>query len=214
MLKIQKFEVNMIQENCYILSDETNEAVVIDNGAFFDDDKDRIEYYIEKNRLKVVKQINTHGHFDHSFGTGHGYEIWEAKMWIHAADAELYTHCSDQIVDFMRQSIEIDIAPIEKELQEDDIITFGNQELKVIHTPGHTPGGVCFYSEENKCLFSGDSLFYGSIGRTDFPGSNTDALVTSLKEKILTLPTETTVYPGHGPSTTIAQEKASNPYLR
>ena len=214
MFTIQKFEVNPLQENCYIVSDETKECVIIDCGALFTSERLAIKDYIEKNELSPVHLLNTHLHFDHVWGNSYLYSTFGLMTEANQHDMYLYEDVHKQVLDFCGQNWEEDFfAPLGKGLVENDIITFGNHKLSVIATPGHTPGGICFYCEEEKVLFSGDSLFQCSIGRTDFEHSVAEDLLSSLKEKILTLPENVTVYTGHGPATDILTEKKYNPYL-
>lgn len=213
MLKIETFVVNMIQENCYIVSDETHETVIIDCGAFYDNDKERIKAYIEKNKLVPVHSIFTHGHFDHIIGSKFLFDTYGIKPEIPAKDTDLYYDCEKQLNDFVGLNINLQLPNINKIIDDKYKIKFGTHTLSVINTPGHTPGGVSFYCKEENVLFSGDSLFYCSVGRTDLPGGDGNVLIEMLKQNILTLPEETTVFPGHGCATSIGFEKENNPYI-
>lgn len=213
MLKIETFVVNMIQENCYIVSDETHETVIIDCGAFYDNDKERIKAYIEKNKLVPVHSIFTHGHFDHIIGSKFLFDTYGIKPEISAKDTDLYYDCEKQLNDFVGLNINLQLPNINKIIDDKYEIKFGTHTLSVINTPGHTPGGVSFYCKEEDVLFSGDSLFYCSVGRTDLPGGDGNVLIEMLKQNILTLPEETTVFPGHGCATSIGFEKENNPYI-
>lgn len=213
MLKIETFVVNMIQENCYIVSDETHETVIIDCGAFYDNDKERIKAYIEKNKLVPVHSIFTHGHFDHIIGSKFLFDTYGIKPEISAKDTDLYYDCEKQLNDFVGLNINLQLPNINKIIDDKYKIKFGTHTLSVISTPGHTPGGVSFYCKEENVLFSGDSLFYCSVGRTDLPGGDGNVLIEMLKQNILTLPEETTVFPGHGCATSIGFEKKNNPYI-
>lgn len=213
MLKIETFVVNMIQENCYIVSDETHETVIIDCGAFYDNDKERIKAYIEKNKLVPVHSIFTHGHFDHIIGSKFLFDTYGIKPEIPAKDTDLYYDCAKQLNDFVGLNINLQLPNINKIIDDKYEIKFGTHTLSVINTPGHTPGGVSFYCKEENVLFSGDSLFYCSVGRTDLPGGDGNVLIEMLKQNILTLPEETTVFPGHGCATSIGFEKENNPYI-
>lgn len=213
MLKIETFVVNMIQENCYIVSDETHETVIIDCGAFYDNDKERIKAYIEKNELVPVHSIFTHGHFDHIIGSKFLFDTYGIKPEIPAKDTDLYYDCEKQLNDFVGLNINLQLPNINKTIDDKYKIKFGTHALSVISTPGHTPGGVSFYCKEENVLFSGDSLFYCSVGRTDLPGGDGNVLIEMLKQNILTLPEETTVFPGHGCATSIGFEKENNPYI-
>lgn len=213
MIQIQRFVCNMISENTYVVSDETGEAVIIDCGAYDTDEQTDIKTYIERNNLRPVRFIATHGHVDHNFGSKFVYDTWGLKLNIHAADEALITQLPQQAVSLLGLSMTADdFAPVGAYLHADDIITFGHHRLTILETPGHTPGGVFYYCEAEKVAFSGDTLFQGSIGRTDLPGGSMFMLIQSLR-MISQLPDDTTVYPGHGEASTIGHEVASNPYL-
>ncbi len=213
MLNIQVFPVNMIHENCYIVSDESNEAVIIDCGAFFREDKECIREYVEEKSLEIKHLICTHGHFDHILGNEFVYETYGLKPELHAADAMLYNHCGEQIAQFLGEKLNITLPILGEFVDENSVIKFGSHEFTVIPTPGHTPGGVSYYCKEENVLFCGDSLFRRSIGRTDFPYGDEQLLIRKLQENILPLPDCTKVFPGHGTSTTIGEEKTENPFF-
>jgi len=204
----------MIQENCYVLNDETNEAVIIDDGAYYPEEKKAIEQYIQDHKLKPVHLLDTHAHFDHIMGNEELFLKFGLKAEFHKKDAYLYDTASLQAQSIISSKLNVHDVPAGAFIKNNDEIIFGNLRLKVIETPGHTPGGVCFYCESEKVLFSGDSLFKQSIGRTDLPGGDGVKLLESLKNNILTLPDETKVFPGHGPSTTIQEEKELNIYFK
>ncbi|HHT9120564.1 MAG TPA: MBL fold metallo-hydrolase [Candidatus Hypogeohydataceae bacterium YC41] len=216
-MKIETLIVGPLDVNCYILSDESDEAIVIDPGG----DANKIIRFIEKHNLLPRYLINTHGHGDHIGGSKVLKEHFpEMKICIHKKEEEMLTNPFKNLSalgGFESKDFIVKSPPADMVLEEGDKITLGKIELEVLHTPGHTPGGICLLSrsKDNQpdILFSGDSLFQGSIGRTDFPGGDHKALIKSLKEKILTLKEDTIVYPGHGPSTTISYEKRNNPYL-
>ncbi len=204
---IKKLEVGPIMANCFILGCEsTKEAVVIDPG----DDADRILMELAKSDLKVKYLINTHGHFDHVGANKRMREVTGAKLGIHPDDEPMLGELSQSALMF-GMSVE-NSPPADFLLNDGDDVTFGEITLKVIHTPGHSKGGICLYTKGH--LFAGDTLFAGSIGRTDLPGGDYDALISSIKTKLLDLDEETTVYTGHGPETNIANEKRMNPFLR
>jgi hydroxyacylglutathione hydrolase len=213
MITIQRFQVNPIQENCYVVNDETREAVIIDCGAFFPEEKQALQQYIDTKGLLVKHLLMTHAHFDHVFGNQFLYKTYGLSGECHKADETLYNRLPQQVTALLGDVYHEDVAPLKCFIDEGDVISFGTHAFTVIHTPGHSQGGLEFYCEAEKCLFSGDSLFRGSIGRTDFPEGNYDDMIKSLSQKILTLPPDTRVYTGHGPGTTIGYEKENNPYL-
>lgn len=204
---IEKLAVGPIMANCFILGcEETREAVVIDPG----DDADRILMLLAKNELKVKYLINTHGHFDHVGANKRMKEATGAELAIHGDDEPMLTQLSSNALMFGLSAE--NSPPADIILKDGDEISFGNITLKVIHTPGHSMGGICLYTPGH--LFAGDTLFAGSIGRTDLPGGDYDTLISSIKEKLLHLDEKTIVYTGHGPETMIGAEKAMNPFLR
>lgn len=204
---IQKLAVGPIQANCFILGcDASKEAAVIDPG----DDADRILMALAKAELKVKYLINTHGHFDH---------VGANKRMKEATGAQIACHPDDEpmLVELSRSAAMFGLSaenspPADILLKDGDEIAFGQIALKVIHTPGHSPGGICLYTQGH--LFAGDTLFMGSIGRTDLPGGDYDTLISSIKTRLLDLPEDTIVYTGHGPETSIGNEKRMNPFVR
>lgn len=213
MLKVQTFAVNFIDVNCYIISDETNEAVIVDCGAYADEEKAAISNYISQYGLKICHLLCTHGHFDHILGNQFICDTYGIHPKLHIDDTETYYNAEIQMQMFLHRSFPLQIPSVELFLKDGDCIKFGNHSIRVISTPGHTPGGVCYYIESENLLLSGDSLFQGSIGRCDLPGGNETSLKSNLRHKILTLPRNTRVLPGHGPSTTIDEEIRTNPFF-
>lgn len=212
MLNIQRFMCNMLQENCYVVSDETKECVIVDCGAFYPEEKEAIVQYIRSNELVPKHLIATHGHLDHNFGNKFVNDEFGLLVEIHRDDEDFINHYDEQAEKFFQLS-EVDELPrAGRLLAADDMISFGSHQLKVIETPGHSRGGVFYYCEEENVCFSGDSLFQGSIGRTDLTGGSMFMLIQSLRT-ISQLPDETVVLPGHGPQTTIGQEVATNPFI-
>ncbi|MEL7568017.1 MAG: MBL fold metallo-hydrolase [Dehalobacterium sp.] len=203
---IQGIQVGMIGTNCYLVAcPDTKEAVVIDPG----DEAKRIFNLAEKNGFKVSAIVNTHGHWDHVGGNNELKKLTGAPIFIHEQDAKFLTDGKLNLGSMMGKN---EVSPLaDRILQEGDTVKVGNMELKVIHTPGHTPGGISLVGEKD--VFVGDTLFAGSIGRTDLPGGNYGVLISAIKSKLLTLDDEMKVYPGHGPSTTIGREKKKNPFL-
>lgn len=214
MLDIKKIPVNMLEENCYFVSDDTREAVVIDCGALTDDDRRRITDYIEDHRLQVRHHLCTHMHYDHCFGAAFMWVTFHVGPEFNRADEPIYKGMGAEIFGPLAQVMKEGLTPAAaRYLTEGDDISFGHHTLTVLSTPGHTPGGICFYCAAEKAVFVGDTLFYCSVGRTDFPGGDSEALCESVRNKLFTLPEDTRVYPGHGPHTEIGFEKAHNPYI-
>lgn len=213
MLHIRTFVCNMIQENCYVVSDETKECVIIDCGAFYEGEQAAIKDYITTNGLRPVHLLATHGHIDHNFGNKFVQDNWGLKVEIHASEEELINNLPRQAASICGIEMNAsDTAPVGKYLNSDDVIRFGNHEFTLIETPGHTPGGVFFYCKEESIAFSGDTLFRNSIGRSDLPGGSMFMLIQSLR-MISQMPDDTKIYAGHGEPTTIGYEVAHNPYL-
>jgi hydroxyacylglutathione hydrolase len=198
--------VGPIQANCYVLGCErTKETAVIDPGG----DVDKILMTLTKDKLRCVYIINTHGHFDHTGDNKRLKEVTGAKLVIHRADAPMILH---QGSNGSMWGMEVeDSPPPDSYVEERDVITFGDISLQVLHTPGHSPGGISLLSD--KMVFVGDTLFAGSIGRTDLPGGDYETLIRSVKEKIFPLGDDVVIYPGHGPKTTVGREKRSNPFF-
>jgi len=205
-LIIKELPVGPIMANCFIVGcEDTHESVVIDPG----DEPDRILLELADLKLKVKYILNTHCHFDHVGGNSRMKEVTGADILIHSLDASMLTRMGEAAMGFgLRME---DSPPADRELSEGDVISFGRINFQVIHTPGHSPGGISFYAEDS--VFVGDTLFAGSIGRTDFPGGNYDTLIASVREKLFVLGDEVTVYCGHGPQTTIGREKRYNPFF-
>jgi len=211
MVQVKQFVLNPFQENTYILFDETNEAIIIDAGCYSPQEVDSIKSYVDSKGLKVKYLVNTHGHIDHLLGIDTLKELFKVESMAHANDLPLFETAPMQAMMF---GISIKKAPsIDKTIKEGDHIKFGNSVIEIIHTPGHTSGGICLYIQEQKMLFTGDTLFRGSIGRTDLAGGNYETIIESIIKKILPLGDDIEVYPGHGDSTTIEFEKRSNPFL-
>jgi len=186
-------------------SEKTREAAVIDPGG----DADRILITLAKDKLRCVYIINTHGHLDHSADNKRLKEVTGAKLLIHRADAPMIIHQSKS---GGMWGIHIDNSPPpDRYLVEGDVITIGDISLKVLHTPGHSPGGISLVTD--KIVFVGDTLFAGSIGRTDFSGGDYKGLLRNVREKIFTLGDDVIVYPGHGPKTTVGRERKTNPFF-
>ncbi len=211
MIKVEKFVVNPLDENSFVLSDETGECIFIDPGFFYEGEHAEIKDYIANNKLKPIKITNTHCHFDHIMGVEFIRNEYKIPFQAHADDAFWVEKAIDQgkMYGFNMKPV----SSIDSFLHENEFIEFGNSKLKIIHVPGHSPGHVVFYSEKDELLIAGDVLFYGSVGRTDLPGGDHSHLISGIKTKLFVLPDDTKVYCGHGPETTLGFEKENNPFL-
>lgn len=211
MIKVEKFVVNPLQENSFVISDESGECIFVDPGFYYDEEYTEVQEYVEDNQLKPVKITNTHCHFDHIMGVERLRKTYKIPFYANKEDEYWIEKAEEQGEMF---AIEMQpVSPIDSFLNENETIKFGTTGLRVIHVPGHSPGHVVFYHEENKILVAGDVLFYGSIGRTDLPGGHYDTLITNIKKKLFQLPDDVKVFSGHGPETTIGFEKNNNPFL-
>jgi len=206
-MKVRKLIVGPLEANCYILWDEeSKEAVVIDPGG----EGERILKAIRRNSLKVIYIVDTHAHIDHIEANDFIREKTNAPLLIHSADVSLLEDLEANLSTMMGNSKAF--LPPTGVLKDEDKIKVGRFHLQILHTPGHTPGSICLYVDDK--LFTGDTLFAGGIGRADFPRSSLKQLQGSIQKKILKFPSEVVVYPGHGPETTIGEEKKSNPFLQ
>ena len=212
-MKIKTFEFNPLGVNTYVLYDKTGECVVIDASCFFPDERELLLNFILDNNLVVKHLLNTHLHFDHVFGVNFMASQFGLKLQVHPDDVFLLDNLPQQLQMFGFNT-NVDYAPeIGNYLKENDMVAFGEQKLKIIHVPGHSPGSIVFYNEKEKFAVVGVVLFNGSIGRTDLPGGNFDQLIEGIRTKLFTLPDDTEIYSGHGPKTTIGQEKKYNPFV-
>jgi len=213
MITIKTFAFNLLQENTYVVSDDTLECVIIDCGAYYDDERRAITDYIDGLGLKPVHLLATHGHWDHNLGIDTIYKAY--GLQVEAAKEDKFI-----ITDIPRNFQSIIGAPLRREYPAvgrffgpDEVIRFGSHSLQVLKTPGHSPGSVVFYCAEESTAFTGDTLFRMSVGRTDFEGGSYTALMSSLANVLAKLPEDTTILPGHGPKSTIAYEVRYNPYM-
>jgi hydroxyacylglutathione hydrolase len=203
---IKTLAVGPIMANCFVLGcDATLEAAVIDPG----DEPDRILQALAESKLTVKLIINTHGHFDHVGANKKLNEVTGAPILIHPLDAPMLNQLADSAAAWGMAAD--NSPPPDRELQDGDQVSFGKINLKVLHTPGHTPGGISLYTDQE--VFVGDTLFAGSIGRTDFPGGNFKTLKESIQQKLFALSDDLKVYPGHNQPTTIGVEKRTNPFV-
>lgn len=213
MLKIKRFVFSLFDVNTYLLIDEsTKKAAVIDPAMYNEAENKRFDDYIKQEGVVVEQIINTHLHLDHCFGENFVKNQYGVPAKAHLNDMPLGQNIASQYAMFGMNGAGKEVT-VDVPLNEGDTITIGDSTLSVIHVPGHSPGGIALYYKEGNTVLVGDSLFRGSIGRTDLYGNHSQ-LINSIKTKLLTLPPQTVVLPGHGPSTTIAAEKNSNPFLQ
>lgn len=211
MLNIKTIQCNMLGVNCYIVSDETKECMIVDCGAINNMEEQAIANYIKENGLKPTLYVLTHGHFDHIMGSKWVYDTYGLQPVICDRDAELYKNINQEIVAF-GLNMTFDMPAIGRCVNDGDEVAFGNHTFKVFNTPGHSKGSLVYLCQSENVAFSGDTLFRGSIGRTDFAGGSMFQIIQSLR-MMMQWPDETRVLPGHGPETSIGLEGASNPYL-
>lgn len=205
---IDKIVVGSYAANCYLVADEaTKEAIVIDPGA----EPERIYQKISENAYKVVAIVLTHGHGDHIGAAKAIREKTSAPIWIHHDDAVMLEDAAKNLTSTMGKSISF---TADKTIGHREMYAVGSHKYKVIHTPGHTRGGICLFFEKENVLFTGDTLFYGSIGRSDLDGGNHKQLIQSIVTELMPLGEEVSVYPGHGASTRIGFERKKNPFIQ
>lgn len=213
-MKIKIFEFNPIAVNTYVLYDKTGECVIVDPACFYPNEQQALVKFINDKKLVVKHILNTHLHFDHVFGVNFVEKQFGVKMQAHKADEFLLETMNEQLAMFGFTPNGDYVPTVGKYIDENDTIEFGNQKLSIMHVPGHSPGSIVFYNKEQNVAVSGDVLFNGSIGRTDLPQGNHHQLIDGIKSKLLVLPPNTVVYPGHGPATNIKGEMRSNPFLQ
>lgn len=203
---LETVRVGPMQVNCYILAErEKTAAIIIDPG----DDEAKIRRVLRKNKLKPGIIINTHGHMDH-IGCDDEFGV---DIYAHAEEVKLLTDAQLNLSTAFAAAYAVKSKI--KTLTDTQKLTFGGIELEAIHTPGHTAGGIALWLKKpgGKILFTGDTLFCGSVGRTDFPGADGELIIKSIKERLLKFPDDTVIYPGHGPTSTIGRERKTNPFL-
>jgi len=210
-MKIDCLILGAYQTNCYILreSESAEHCLIIDAGP----EVSKLIDFLREHKLNPTAVALTHGHIDHIAGVAAlRSESATIKVYIHKLDAKLLTDANANLSAMTGEPFSTE--PAEFSLQDGGTIDEAGIKLQVLHTPGHTPGGICLYSKDEQVVFTDDTLFANSVGRTDFPGGNTTQLAKSIKEKLLALPDETVCLPGHGPATTISEEKKHNPFLQ
>jgi len=210
-MKIDRLILGAYETNCYVLrsSEAVKDCLIVDAGP----GSDKLIKFLHEDKLNPVSIVLTHGHIDHIEGVAAlRVEFPDIKVYIHKLDAEMLTEPYTNLSAMTGAAFSVE--PAEFILEEQSVIEQADIKLSVLHTPGHTPGGICLYCEDEEIVFTDDALFADSIGRTDFPNGNMEQLLQGIREKLFTLPDETKVYPGHGPITTIAHEKKYNQFLR
>jgi hydroxyacylglutathione hydrolase len=211
MIQIETLVFNPFMENTYVLYEDSGECIIFDAGCYEENEKDELLKFIDDNNLKPVELINTHCHVDHVLGVSYLKEKYKIPFRIHELEKNILKATPSQGSFFG-----LNPGPAAEPdgfINEGDSISLGKSSLSAIHIPGHSPGSLVFYSQDDSFLLSGDVLFRGSIGRTDLPGGDHDKLLQSIHEKLLVLDPETMVYPGHGQHTSIGIEKDHNPFL-
>lgn len=211
-MKIKLFEFNPFPVNSYLLFDDTKHAALIDAGMWTEKEEEELVRYIEEHELTLSCLLNTHMHFDHCMDNAFIYQKYGLSTAANAKDAFFVQNLALQASQF-NIKLPRDPQEIGTYVNEGDEIHFGNTTLKALHVPGHSPGSIVYYCEKEAVMFSGDVIFKGSVGRADLPGGDFYTLIKGIKEKLLPLPDKTVIYPGHGPKTTIGEEKRSNMYL-
>lgn len=212
-MKVIQIPVNPFSMNCYIYFDEvTKEGVIIDPAAFTDEEKNYIKELIKNNDIKIKYILNTHGHIDHILGNQFAKDLFKVKLLMHRDDEFMIKNAKQQGLMF---GVEFPEPPPPDEfIDENSQIKFANVKLKIIHTPGHSPGSVCFIDDKNKNVFCGDLIFKNSIGRTDLPGGDFDVLIDSIKNNLfVNVNDDYNLFPGHMEVTNVIDEKKFNPFL-
>lgn len=211
MISVHSFTFNPIQENTYVLSDESKECVIIDPGCYDDAERAELIGFINSNGFKPVRLLNTHCHLDHVFGNAFVAKHWNLGLEIHKKDLPVL----DALIPTAKlYGMNAEASPQPSSwLDEGDLVKFGNSSLEIVFTPGHSPGSITFFNRADKFMIAGDVLFFGSIGRTDLPGGDFQTLINSIKNKLFPLGDDMQVYSGHGPVTNIGYERNNNPFL-
>lgn len=212
-MEIKRFEFNFFGENTYVIWDaSSHEAAIVDPGMVNAEETNLIEDFIATHSLSVRYILLTHAHVDHTFGIDILKEKYHAPVLAHKADLPL-GQMRGQQAEMFHLPMKLGPVEIDRFISAGTTLNLGNERIEVIETPGHSPGGVCYYVPESSFILTGDTLFQGSIGRTDLPGGNHNTLLRSISTGLFNLPDNTVVYPGHGPATTIGKEKRTNPFF-
>ena len=213
MINIKTFAFNLLQENTYVVSDDTLECVIIDCGAYYDDERRAITDYISSQGLKPVHLLATHGHWDHNLGIDTIYQTYGLRVEAAKEDEFIISDIPHNFQSIIGAPLRREYPAVGRFFTPDEVIRFGHHSLQVLKTPGHSPGSVVFYCAEEHTAFTGDTLFRMSVGRTDFDGGSYTQLMSSLANVLAKLPADTVILPGHGPQSTIDYELRYNPYL-
>ena len=212
MIHIHSFTFNALQENTYLLWDDSKECIIVDPGCHSNAERNTITNFITNQKLQPTYIYNTHCHIDHVMGASFVKRHYNIKLGIHKIEESVLravkTYAPNYGI-YNYEEVEGDFF-----FEDGDLLKIGGSTIEVLFVPGHSPGHVAFYDKQQKICLSGDVLFFNSIGRTDLPGGNHNTLLDSIKSKLFTLPDDVKIYPGHGPLTTIGQEKLTNPYLK
>jgi len=211
MLKVKTFVFNAFQVNTYIIYAENRDCIIIDPACSNANEISKLLNYLETEKLNAIMVVNTHAHVDHILANADITEKLVIKLAAHPNSSYFYLNAQSFSAALGLKLDKVVFPDIE--LQDKDSIKLGDSEITILYTPGHADGSICLYSKEGHFVISGDLIFYASIGRTDFPTGNFETLSKSIKEKIYTLPDDTIIYPGHGPSTSVGFEKYNNPFV-
>jgi glyoxylase-like metal-dependent hydrolase (beta-lactamase superfamily II) len=212
-MKVSRFTFNMFGVNTYILWDDiSREALIVDPGMINEKEQKEIKAFLDANNLNLKHLINTHMHIDHAFGISYMKENYNLKLECNLEDQFLAKRLNEQ-ANMFGLPIPMSDLQIDKDLKDGEKIQLGDEHISILHLPGHSPGSVVLYAPQSNFIISGDVLFNTSIGRTDLPGGNYAQLINAINNKLMTLPDDVIVYPGHGPETSIGYEKQNNPYL-
>ena len=212
MIKVHFFTFSPFAENTYILSDETAECIIIDPGCYTEKERNQLSLYLQENQLQPVRLLNTHCHIDHVFGNRYVSEKYQLGLEMHRAEIPVLNSLSTVAQMYGIPDVQQSPDPSHF-IDEGSVIQFGNSQLEVLFTPGHSPGSISFYCKEQQFVIGGDVLFEGSIGRTDLPGGDYDTLMNSILQKLMPLPDDVIVYSGHGNPTKVGTERKSNPFI-
>ncbi|MFP4469297.1 MAG: MBL fold metallo-hydrolase [Bacteroidales bacterium] len=212
MVKVERLVFNAFQENTWLIYDDSGECVIIDPGCHGREEEAELDRFISENDLKPVAQVLTHCHIDHILGISYVHQKYDLDPLMHESSLATLRSAPEHAMLFGVDDVEVVIPEVF--LREGDQVKFGNSALEVIYTPGHVDGHICLINHQNRMVIAGDVLFRDSIGRTDLPTGDYDILISHIRNKLFVLDDDYTVYPGHGPETTIGYEKRNNPFVR